>query len=128
MGLISIGKLSKQIGVSTITLRQWQREGKITPVITPGKHRRYSAEMVAKLLNTMEQATTEGEIKFSPGEMAAIRHEAERNDRTPGYMVHWWVQQALVKLGHGDAVVGPRETITLDELENIALDKESKDA
>jgi putative resolvase len=42
LGLLSIGAMSKKIGVSIGTLRRWEKEGKITPPArTLGGHRRY---------------------------------------------------------------------------------------
>ena len=43
---LSVGQVSKMIGVTESTLRQWTDEGKIRAFITPGGHRRYSRSEV----------------------------------------------------------------------------------
>jgi putative resolvase len=41
-GLVSIGEMARRLGVSVATLRRWDREGRLRPVLrTPGGHRRY---------------------------------------------------------------------------------------
>lgn len=39
--LLSIGKAAKILGVSIITLRRWENEGKLSSIKTEGGHRRY---------------------------------------------------------------------------------------
>lgn len=39
--LLSIGKTAEVLGVHIDTLREWHKEGKLTPVMTFGGHRRY---------------------------------------------------------------------------------------
>lgn len=39
--LLSIGKAALILGVHVATLRNWDKDGTLTPVKTPGKHRRY---------------------------------------------------------------------------------------
>ncbi|MDY0397963.1 MAG: IS607 family transposase [Desulfuromonas thiophila] len=39
--IVSIGKAAQALGVSITTLRRWEAEGKLVPVHTAGKHRRY---------------------------------------------------------------------------------------
>lgn len=46
MNLISIGKASKIIGVTTKTLRVWEKNGKITVIYTPNGHRRYDYDYI----------------------------------------------------------------------------------
>ena len=46
--LISIGKLAKEIGVCPQTLRNLEREGRITSARTSGGHRRYDALEIKK--------------------------------------------------------------------------------
>ena len=48
--LLSISEASDKLGITIGTLREWEREGLITPVRTPGKHRRYSEESLCKLI------------------------------------------------------------------------------
>ena len=39
--LLSIGKTADMLGVHIDTLREWDKEGKLTPIKTFGNHRRY---------------------------------------------------------------------------------------
>ena len=43
---MTIGEASHMLGVSVSTLRRWEREGKIEPERTSGKHRRYRLEKI----------------------------------------------------------------------------------
>lgn len=39
--MVAIGEAAQALGVSITTLRRWEAEGKLVPVHTAGKHRRY---------------------------------------------------------------------------------------
>ena len=57
MAYMSIGKFSKEIGVTTQTLRNWHKEGKLIPdIITDSGTRYYSEEQVEKF--TLPSNTT----------------------------------------------------------------------
>ena len=47
--LVKISDAAKILGVTTVTLRNWERQGHIVPVRTFGKHRRYNLEDIKKL-------------------------------------------------------------------------------
>ncbi len=47
--LVKISEAAKLLGVSTKTLRNWEKEGKIQPVRTLGKHRRYNLDEIKAL-------------------------------------------------------------------------------
>lgn len=44
--LVSIGKASKILGVSKVTLRRWDQEGRLVPIKTEGGHRRYDISKI----------------------------------------------------------------------------------
>jgi putative resolvase len=48
----SIKEAAAQCGVCTKTLQKWERKGKLKPMRTPGKHRRYTQEMIDALLRS----------------------------------------------------------------------------
>jgi len=50
MKLISIGVVSKLLGVTTKTLRIWEKENKINVIYTPNGHRRYEHEYIINTL------------------------------------------------------------------------------
>jgi len=41
--LLKPGEVARLLRVTTVTLTNWSRAGKLTPVLTPGSHRRYRA-------------------------------------------------------------------------------------
>lgn len=47
---LSIGKAAKLIGVSTQSLKNWEKAGRITSLRTPAGHRRYLRSDVEALL------------------------------------------------------------------------------
>jgi len=47
----NIREFANLLGITPETLRVWEREGKIKPVRTKGRHRRYDDEMLRDLLN-----------------------------------------------------------------------------
>lgn len=49
--LLTIEEAAKQLGVSTITLRRWEKAGKITATRTQGGHRRYVLADIAPQLS-----------------------------------------------------------------------------
>jgi len=48
--LLSISEASNKLGITIGTLREWEREGKITPARTPGHHRRYDEASLCRVL------------------------------------------------------------------------------
>lgn len=46
----TIGQAAQQLGVSTDTLRRWERDGRIAPARTLKGHRRYTREDIEALL------------------------------------------------------------------------------
>jgi excisionase family DNA binding protein len=51
--LLSIGKTAERLGVRVDTLREWDKDGKLTPVNTPGNHRRYLIEDIEAFCGNM---------------------------------------------------------------------------
>jgi len=51
--MYSICKFAKLIGVSTHTLRLWDRSGKLVPLITNGNQRRYTEEQLNRITQTV---------------------------------------------------------------------------
>jgi excisionase family DNA binding protein len=86
MNLMSIGEVSEKLGVSIGTLREWQKDGRITPFLTPGKHRRYSSEAIKKLMGEglyQKNITRSEEIYRSystPGEAERIQLAKDLRD------------------------------------------------
>ena len=50
---LSIGKVAKLLGIAVVTLRRWEKQGKLTSKFrTFGNHRRYFKSDILNLLNT----------------------------------------------------------------------------
>ena len=55
---ISIGKAAKMLGCSAVTLRRWEKLGKLTSIFrTFGNHRRYNIHDIHKIINKNKQKT-----------------------------------------------------------------------
>ena len=53
---LSIGKVAKLLGIAVVTLRRWEKQGKLTSKFrTFGNHRRYFKSDILNLLNTKKQ-------------------------------------------------------------------------
>ena len=66
--ILSISDAASILGVSDETLRNWEREGKLTPFHTEGGHRRYYRADIEKLAGIY----VEEPIKVSSGKRVAI--------------------------------------------------------
>lgn len=63
---LSIGEVSKKIGVSVPTLRRWDKSGKFCPDIrTEGNHRRYSLNSVFSWLGKPRKTKVVGYARVS---------------------------------------------------------------
>ena len=49
--LLKINYVAELLGVSVSSLRNWERDGKLVSVRTPGNHRRYKQSDIEKFLN-----------------------------------------------------------------------------
>jgi DNA-binding transcriptional MerR regulator/mannose-6-phosphate isomerase-like protein (cupin superfamily) len=58
--LHTIGEVSRLTGVSAATVRVWEREGLVQPKRTPGRHRLYSDDDVARVRQIAYLRTAEG--------------------------------------------------------------------
>lgn len=54
---LTIKEASEMLGISTETLRNWERENKITPTYTTGGHRRFPRIEIEKLAGTYQEPT-----------------------------------------------------------------------
>lgn len=84
-------EVAQIFGVRTATIARWAREGRLTPLRTPGGHRRYSRDAVVRLL---EQDTTPDE---------AERQWAE--DAVRLYDQGWSIRQVAEKFDCGYGVI-----------------------
>jgi excisionase family DNA binding protein len=83
--------VAELLGVHTATIARWAREGKLTPLRTPGGHRRYSRADIRRLL--VDEATPSEAEQESATDVArlydqgwSIRQVAEKFDYSYGAM------------------------------------------
>lgn len=78
--IIGIKEASEILGVCDETLRNWEKDGKLKPFYTSGKHRRYYKEDIDELKrkNNYESMTVIGielhSDSFKPGEYDLVEH------------------------------------------------------
>ncbi len=60
--LVSIGKAADLLGLHVDTLREWDKEGKLTPVKTFGNHRRYRLEEIESLTTNYKPKKPENSL------------------------------------------------------------------
>lgn len=53
--MYSIGKFAEKLGVTTQTLRNWDKEGKLSPIKLDTGHRRYTDEHMLKACNLLKK-------------------------------------------------------------------------
>lgn len=59
MSFVAIGAVAERFGVNAQTVRRWEAAGLLTPVVrTPGGHRRYAADDVDRLADTLFTTST----------------------------------------------------------------------
>lgn len=86
---LTIHQAAARLGVSTHTLRNWERSGTLVPIRTPGGHRRYLPEQITGLGGARQHLadvpTTVSEMngmlsglsgRFRPDETLSLRIEA----------------------------------------------------
>ena len=89
--LLTPREVAEIFGVRTTTIARWAREGTLTPLRTPGGHRRFRREDIQHLLakepppDEAEQRLAEDAARlYSQG--WSVRQVAERFDRSYGAM------------------------------------------
>lgn len=63
--IYSIGDFAKKLGVSQNTLRNWEKDGKLIPLRTPGNKRKYTEEMYFQFLGIKKKENTKETILYS---------------------------------------------------------------
>lgn len=49
--IFSISEAARYLGVFPLTLRNWEKKGKIKPFRTPGRHRRFRKSELDEIIN-----------------------------------------------------------------------------
>lgn len=87
--LLTPREVAEIFGVRTTTIARWAREARLTPLRTPGGHRRYTREGIGELLNE-EAAGAENRLAEDAVRLYeqgwSVRQVAERFDCGYGTM------------------------------------------
>lgn len=62
--LLTISQAAKKLGVAAVTLRLWERQGKIKSLRTSGNQRRYSIQMLEEFQNKSQISNLKSQINF----------------------------------------------------------------
>lgn len=69
---LSVGEAAELLGISTDTLRRWEKAGRIQSCRTPTNHRRFELSEIMALLKTAE-ASTMTDTDDTPAKRAASK-------------------------------------------------------
>ena len=79
--LLSIGKTAEVLGVHIDTLREWDKEGKLVPVKTPGNHRRYKMSDIEAFCGEIKEKTEEtGEVRVATYARVSSHEQKAKGD------------------------------------------------
>jgi excisionase family DNA binding protein len=111
--LLSPREVAEIFGVRPTTIARWAREGRLTPLRTPGGHRRYTRSGIQSLL-TEEPDAVERKIAEDAARLYdqgwSIRQVADRFDCGYGMMRH--ILRKQVKLRNRGASAPTRRSAT----------------
>jgi excisionase family DNA binding protein len=71
---VSIGKAAKMLGVTTMTLRRWDKSGRLKPVRTPSRRRMYPKEQLEEYIKLPLFSEAQGWVSNSTGEEPEDRY------------------------------------------------------
>lgn len=78
--LISIGKAAELLGVHVDTLREWDAEGKLTPVKTFGNHRRYNLEDIEALCGNVPKKPKSDLVRVAVYARVSSHEQKQKGD------------------------------------------------
>ena len=82
---LSIGKVAKRLGVSTQTIRRWQRDGKIQELRSPTNRRLYSVREVQRVLGIRHAANVVIYARVSSAKQKADGNLERQGERLKDY-------------------------------------------
>lgn len=121
---LSIGEASKLLGVSKLTLRRWDKQGKLTAERTPAGHRRYSRADVTTFnpLGINTDSLTRPTIAYARVSSHDQKKDLERQIKVLEMYCasHGWQYEILSDLGSG---MNYRKKGLTELLDRIVSDK-----
>src|SRR4030042_1402682 len=79
--LLTISQAAKYLGVSSDTLRRWERKGKLIPQRTLGNARRYRIEDVNRLKNKYSQPSTIEVLNQTKAEINQLKQDLKQQQK-----------------------------------------------
>ena len=102
--LVSIGKAAKILGVSEITLRRWDEDGKLVSTRTEGGHRRYDISKIKpELVHKFDFQDTRKTIAYSRVSSSEQRDDLERQKQVLELFCsqNGWLFEIISDIGSG---------------------------
>jgi excisionase family DNA binding protein len=120
--LLGIKEVASILNVTKQTLRNWDKEAKLTPIKTAGGHRRYKESDIKKLLNEINIITiSTKEIE----EIISRRKNININDVKSQYP---WVNFCIRHLAHGFELIKCCNSTQFDNIKCLIKQKEYVDS
>lgn len=95
---VSIGKLSKILGVSISALRMWEKRGILVPNRTPTGHRRYALSQIESFEVKKYQRTTPKSAYIYARVSTPKQADAGNLDRQIGRLTEYAIKKDLVAI------------------------------
>lgn len=94
--LLSIGKTADILGVHIDTLREWDKEGKLTPVKTFGNHRRYKMSDIEAFCGEIKEKKDADGIRVATYARVSSHEQKQKGDleRQNGRVLAYCVKKA----------------------------------
>lgn len=130
--LLSIGKTAQVLGVHVDTLREWDKEGKLNPVKTPGNHRRYKWNDIERFCGEAKEDKEDANAvavityaRVSSHEQKAKGDLGRQNDRLLAYCAkkQYKVVKSYEEVGSGMCDTRPKLHQMFKVIENKEVDK-----
>lgn len=130
--LLSIGKTAEILGVRIETLREWDKEGKLKPVLTPGNHRRYKmSDIEAFCGEVAEKKDDEKAVRVVTYSRVSSHEQKQKGDlerqngRVLAYCVKkkYQVVKSYEEVGSGMCDTRPKLHQMFKMVENKEVDK-----
>jgi len=129
--LVNISEAADRLGVSTKTLRMWDKDGKLKPVRTSGKHRRYLLSDIEKLQGldpTKQEAKKEVIAQYSRVSSHEQKEKGDLDRQSVRLSQHcankgYQVAHVLTDVGSGMSCNRPRLKQLFKLVEDHAITK-----
>ena len=130
--LVSIGEAAEMLGVTDKTLRMWDKAGKLVPIRTPGKQRRYRVSDLEKFQGLPSKAEAETKQEIAAQYSRVSSHEQKEKGDLDRQTVRlsqfcaekkYQVAHVLTDVGSGMSANRPRLKQLFKLVEDHAITK-----